>query len=75
MNWRGRPLTSIEVIVSLIEGTSTKTGLRIKASESEKEYACGIKVSDDAFKKLRMLRTDFHPEWNYGIRPHTCQDN
>jgi hypothetical protein len=69
MNWRGRPLTSIEVIVSLIEGTSTKTGLRIKASKSDKEYACGIKVSDDEIQKLRMLRADFQPESNYGQRP------
>jgi hypothetical protein len=75
MNWRGRPLTSIEVIVSLIAGTSTETGLRIKASKSDKEYAGGIKVSDDELQKLRILRADFHPEWNYGLRPHKCQYN
>jgi hypothetical protein len=42
----------------------TKTGLRIKASKSDKEYACGIKVSDNGLQKLRMLKADFHPEWN-----------
>jgi hypothetical protein len=75
LNWRGRPLTSIEVIVSLIAGTSTKTGLRIQASRSDKEYACGIKVSDDELQKLRILKADFHPEWNYGIRANKCQGN
>jgi hypothetical protein len=75
MNWRGRPLTSIEVIVSLIERTKMKTDLRIKASKSYKEYTCGIKVFDDEIKKLRILTADFHAEWNYGLRPHKCQDN
>jgi hypothetical protein len=68
-------MTSIKVIFSLIEGTETKTGLRIKASKSDKEYTCGIKVSDDEIEKLRILRADFHPEWNYGFRLHKCQGN
>jgi hypothetical protein len=63
------------VIVSLIEGTKTKTGLRIMASKSDKEYTCGIKVSEDEIKKLRILTADFHPEWNYGLRLRKCQDN
>jgi hypothetical protein len=67
MNWRGRPLTTIEVIVKLIAGTTTKTGLKIKASKSDKEYTCGKKVSDDEIQTLNILRSDFHPEWNYGI--------
>ncbi|MDR2124257.1 MAG: ISAzo13 family transposase [Desulfovibrio sp.] len=75
MNRRGRPLTSIEVIVSLIEWTKTQTGLRIKASKSDKECTCGIKVSEDEIRKLRILTAGFHPEWNYGIRPRKCQGN
>jgi len=30
-NWRGRPLISLEVVVNLIAGAHTKTGLRIQA--------------------------------------------
>ena len=70
MNWRGRPLTSVEVIVSLIAGTTTKTGLKIKAEKSNSEYACGKKVSDAELQKLHIIKADFHPEWNYGLRPH-----
>jgi hypothetical protein len=73
MNWRGRPLTSIEVIVSLIEATKTTTGLKIKAEKSNKTYACGEKISDEELKKLRILTADIHPEWNYAIRPHECK--
>ena len=31
MNWRGRPLTSHEVIVNTIAATTTRTGLRVRA--------------------------------------------
>jgi hypothetical protein len=68
MNWRGRPLTSVEVIVSLIAATTTKTGLQIRAVKSDKTYNCGEKVSDEDMQRLRILTADFHPEWNYAIR-------
>ena len=69
MNWRGRPLTSIEVIVSLIAATTTTTGLKIKAAKSNKTYACGEKVTDKEVQQLNILKADFHPEWNYALRP------
>ena len=31
MNWRGQPVTSHEVIVNLIAGTTTRTGLKATA--------------------------------------------
>ena len=69
MNWRGKPLTTVEVIVNLIANTSTTTGLKIMASRSDKQYRCGKKVSDEEMLALRILKADFHPEWNYAIRP------
>ena len=69
MNWRGRPLTSVEVIVNLIGATKTTTGLAITAVKSNKAYACGKKVSDEELRQLRILKADFHPEWNYALRP------
>lgn len=68
MNWRGRPLTSVEVIVSLIAATATKTGLKIKAGKSDQQYECGTKISDEDLQKLNIINADFHPEWNYGIK-------
>ena len=73
MNWRGRPLTTVEVIVSLIAATTTKTGLKIKAARSDKTYACGEKISDADLQRLRIVSADFHPEWNYAIRPQNCK--
>jgi Rhodopirellula transposase DDE domain len=39
MNWRGRPLTSHEVIVETIGATTTRTGLSVHA---ELDQACGV---------------------------------
>ena len=68
-NWRGRPLTSREVVVNLIGSTTTNQGLRIKATLDENTYAPGIKVSDEELATLAIERNDFHGEWNYKLRP------
>ena len=69
MNWRGRPLTSHEVIVSLIGSTRTRTGLTVAAQLDPGQYPKGIKVSDREMRDLeqshRLRRHDWHPEWNY----------
>lgn len=66
-NWRGRPLTSHEVIVNLIANTTTDTGLQIQAALDPKEYPTGIKVSDEKMKALLIMNHKFHGEWNYTI--------
>lgn len=67
-NWRGRPLTSHEVIVNLIANTTTDTGLKIRAELDSREYPTGIKVSDKTMKALQLEKNEFHGEWNYTIR-------
>jgi len=69
MNWRGRPLTSHEVVVNLIASTATRTGLAVHAELDDGEYPTGIKISDRAMKALPITRHDFHREWNYTINP------
>ena len=68
-NWRGRPLTSHEVIVNLIANTTTDTGLKIQATLDSKEYPTGIKISDKEIKAINLNKNDFHGEWNYTIQP------
>ena len=68
-NWRGRPLTSYEVIVNLISNTTTEQGLIVKAALDETVYETGIKVSDEELSKILLTRETFHGEWNYTIRP------
>jgi len=68
-NWRGRPLVSHEVIVSLIGSTATREGLRIRAELDEGSYPTGKKVSDEELRQIRWLEQRFHGEWNYLILP------
>jgi DNA-binding phage protein len=66
-NWRGQPLTSLKVIVSLIAGTTTRKGLKVHPEVDEGRYPAGVKVSDAEMAKIQLIRDDFHGEWNYSI--------
>jgi Rhodopirellula transposase DDE domain len=68
-NWRGRPLVSVETIVSLIGATTTKPGLTINTAVDTTTYEKGIKITDDELAKLNLKRNAFHGEWNYEIHP------
>jgi hypothetical protein len=69
LNWRGRPLTSREVVVQLIAAVTTTTGLTIHAELDEGQYPLAIKVTDDQLATVRIERHSFHPEWNYTVFP------
>ena len=69
MNWRGKPLTSYEVIVNLIAGTKTKTGLTVYARLDERMYELHKKVTDAEMRNIHLTPDLFHGEWNYTITP------
>lgn len=71
MNWRGRPLTSHEVVVELIAATTTKTGLTIQAELDRGTYPKGIKISDSELAAAGVRGHSFHGEWNYDIPSRT----
>ncbi len=66
-NWRGRPLTSYEVIVNLIAITITDAGLRIQAVLDSNGYPVGVNVSNKEMKTIKFEKHSFHGEWNYTI--------
>ena len=69
MNWRGRPLTSHEVVVSSIAATTTRTGLTVHAELDPGSYPAGQTVSDAEMDALPLTRHDWHGDWNYTLRP------
>ena len=71
MNWSGKPLTSHEVVVNLIAGTTTRTGLSIRAEHDTGSYPRGIKITDRQMRELerQITRHDWHGEWNYCVNP------
>jgi len=73
MNWRGRPLSSHDVIVASIAATTTRTGLSVHAELDTTAYPTGVKIPDAQMNALRdtgtLRRHDWHPEWNYTLNP------
>lgn len=70
LNWRGRPLVNHEVIINLIESTTTKTGLKVQASLDMNQYLKGIKVTDVEMQALCFHPEFFHGDWNYSIKKY-----
>jgi hypothetical protein len=73
MNWRGRPLTSHEVIVQTIAATTTRTGSTVHAELDTTEYPTGVKIPDEAMRALTdqgvLTRHDLYDAWNYTLNP------
>jgi hypothetical protein len=69
VNWRGKPLTTYQVIVNLIAATTTAKGLRVKARLDPKAYPAGVKVSAADVDSVNLRPARFHGDWNYTVVP------
>jgi hypothetical protein len=69
LNWRGRPLTSHEVVVATINATRTRRGLNVHAELDEQTYPLGIAVSKQELRQLPIQPHEHHGEWNDTIAP------
>jgi Rhodopirellula transposase DDE domain len=70
--WRGRPLTSYQIVVNTIAATATATGLTVTAVLDAGRYPAGAEVTDAQMKDLEdrvIARHGFHGDWNYTILP------
>lgn len=73
MNWRGKPLTSHEVIVQSIAATTTRTGLSVHAELDPGRYPTGVRIPDAALNAVPITGHAFHGEWNYTVHPGPTQ--
>jgi transposase len=72
LNWRGRPLTSHDVIINTIAAVTTSTGLAVTAVLDTGSYPSGIQISDEQAHDLEdraLTRHGFHGDWNYTLLP------
>jgi hypothetical protein len=69
INWRAKPLISLEVVLELISGTRTEAGLTVTAVKDSNTYPTGIKVTDEELAALHLVPDSFHGEWNYTLQP------
>jgi hypothetical protein len=75
LNWAGVPLRSFETTARYIAGTTTATGLRVRAVLKRGGNETGERVSAHEWLRLR-LRMKSHavcPQWNYTLRPQPCR--
>ena len=84
-NWEGKPLLSIENIISLIESTTTKTGLTIKCQLDTNKYELGSIVTDGMLERIKLTPRPARDgedvdcaqqlaKWNYTIRPRSEEE-
>ena len=69
-NWRGQPLLSHAAIVSLIAGTKTKTGLKVRCVLDTHKYPKDLKLTAKQMTAVNLKPNTFHGDWNYSIVPH-----
>jgi hypothetical protein len=69
INWRGKPLHTLETIINLIAATTTSTGLEVYARLDDGTYPDKIRVPDNEIQAVNLTGNEFHPEWNYTIKP------
>jgi hypothetical protein len=69
LNWRGRPLTSHEVVVQTIAATRTSGGLRVEAALDSGDYPTGVAISKERMAGLPLERHVTHGAWNYTLHP------
>lgn len=73
LNWAGKPLRSLARMTALIRGTSTQTGLTVKASLLKGHYPTKVKVSDEQMATIQLSRRKVCPQWNYIVHPHETE--
>jgi hypothetical protein len=68
-NWAGKPLRTLEIMLGYIRGTTTRTGLTVRASLDETTYRKGQKVARAEIEGLSIKHHDVLAQWNYTMRP------
>lgn len=71
INWAGKPLRSLHTMLGYIRGTTTRTGLRVRAWLNTKTYPRKVKISDAQMRSVNLERLPTCPDWSYTIRPQS----
>jgi hypothetical protein len=56
-------------MLQLLNATTTKQGLVVKATLTNIQYQTHIKVSDEQMAALNLTKHATLPQWNYTIKP------
>jgi len=70
-NWAGQPLATWDTMLGYLRGTTTETGLSVRAALHAGTYPTGERVSDAEMATLSLERHAVCPTWNYTLRPRS----
>jgi hypothetical protein len=71
--WAGHPLATWETMLGYLQGTTTTTGLTVRAALHDGTYRTGESVPDAVMATLNLTRHDVCPTWNYTLRPRSSR--
>jgi Rhodopirellula transposase DDE domain len=69
LNWAGKPLRSLDLMLNYIRGTTTQTGLTVQAAVLDGTFEKGQKGPEDQVQQLNLEHQSRCRQWNYPIRP------
>jgi hypothetical protein len=69
INWAGKPLKTLPLMLGYIRGTTTTTGLEVEAVLDEDTYLKGQRVTGEEFSRLNLQAHSERPTLNYTISP------
>ena len=73
-HWAGIPLRSLAILLALIRGTRSSTGLAVEAELLEGDYPTGRGVSKRLMRMLALTPAETCPRWNYTLHPRSLSD-
>ena len=69
MNWAGKPLRTLDVMLAYIRGTKTVSGLSVMAFLLEGDYLTSRTVTKRELEGLSLRPHRVCPNWNYTLEP------
>ena len=69
INWAGKPMKTLEMMLGYIRGTTTVTGLKVKSFSDKRAYARGQGVTREEQDRMNLTSHEVCPQWNYTLRP------
>jgi len=73
LNWAGKPLRTLETMLNFLRGTTTNTGLKVRAALLEGTFETGQAMSEDQMKHLHIQHAAVCAQWNYTFQPRVAE--
>jgi hypothetical protein len=70
-NWAGKPLRSLAIMLAYIRGTTTRTGLTVKACMLDGDYPTSRKFTKEEMEQVTIEPHAVCPNWNYTLNPRS----